>query len=220
MGNFKKKVKRTRRRMRRKRAPRVARAKNQLVIPDRLYTKVKYTELLNVSTTATMSTYTFGGNCLHDPNITGAGHQPYGYDQLMTLYNKYTCFGSKIKVTYCADTTNTRCAYLTVRPTINDAPTATQLIDVLELPNVRDKTCNSGERCSVNNFARTKHILGVHDVLDNPDLSALIGANPLKKWYWIINTQGGDLTTTISGDIRVEVTYYALFSERARAPQS
>lgn len=46
------------------------------------------------------ATYVFAANGLFDPNITGVGHQPTGFDQLMGLYNEYVVIGSTIKVVF------------------------------------------------------------------------------------------------------------------------
>lgn len=44
--------------------------------------------------------YIFSANGLYDPNITGVGHQPIGFDQFMLMYDHYTVIGSKIKCTF------------------------------------------------------------------------------------------------------------------------
>jgi len=44
------------------------------------------------------ATYFFAANGLYDPNITGAGHQPMGFDQMMLMYNHYTVVSSKITI--------------------------------------------------------------------------------------------------------------------------
>lgn len=44
--------------------------------------------------------YVFAANGLYDPNITGVGHQPSGFDQYMALYNEYVVLGSTITVWY------------------------------------------------------------------------------------------------------------------------
>lgn len=36
--------------------------------------------------------YNFNLNSIYDPNLTGVGHQPYGYDQLADLYNRYRVY--------------------------------------------------------------------------------------------------------------------------------
>jgi len=39
-------------------------------------------------------------NSLFDPNFTGVGHQPYGYDQFNTLYSNYKVHKVKVKMTW------------------------------------------------------------------------------------------------------------------------
>ena len=41
---------------------------------------------------------TFRANGCHDPNMTGVGHQPRGWDQHKDLYNEYVVLGSKITI--------------------------------------------------------------------------------------------------------------------------
>jgi len=43
--------------------------------------------------------YFFCANGMFDPNTTGTGHQPMGFDQMMLMYNQYTVLSSKISVT-------------------------------------------------------------------------------------------------------------------------
>jgi len=77
-----------------KRKPRARRAPRSTVnvnrslqpIPQRYICKLKYAE--DVYTTAT-GAYAMNLNSLYDPNRTGTGHQPYGFDQLAALYNRY-----------------------------------------------------------------------------------------------------------------------------------
>lgn len=77
--------------MRRKRFPRrrnpVTNVNRSLQpIPQRYICKMKYAE--NVVTDSNGS-YIFNLNSLFDPNRTGFGHQPYGFDPLAQLYNRY-----------------------------------------------------------------------------------------------------------------------------------
>lgn len=57
-----------------------------------------YTEKVDVGVTTGRGVYTFSANGLYDPNITGTGHQPLYFDQLMALYNHYTVIRSRIEV--------------------------------------------------------------------------------------------------------------------------
>lgn len=47
--------------------------------------------------------YAFSANGLYDPNITGTGHQPMGFDQLMLLYEHYTVTKAKVTATFISD---------------------------------------------------------------------------------------------------------------------
>lgn len=51
---------------------------------------------------ASAGVYVFAANGLYDPNHTGVGHQPAGFDQYMALYNEYLVVGSTITVWFTA----------------------------------------------------------------------------------------------------------------------
>lgn len=46
------------------------------------------------------ASFLFSANGLYDPNITGTGHQPMGFDQLSAIYDHYLVRGAKITVTF------------------------------------------------------------------------------------------------------------------------
>lgn len=56
-------------------------------IPQRYITKLKYSSTFNLS--AISPTWNWNLNSLYDPDRAGLGHQPYGFDQLAALYNRY-----------------------------------------------------------------------------------------------------------------------------------
>lgn len=59
-------------------------------LPSRYITKMKYSATLTPSTSGLQSgLYQINMNSLYDPDRTGGGHQPYGFDQIGNLYNKY-----------------------------------------------------------------------------------------------------------------------------------
>lgn len=68
--------------------------------PPSLVRKLRYTDTIFLNpTTGSVATHWFSANGLFDPDITGAGHQPLGFDQYMTMYDHYKVLGSKINVT-------------------------------------------------------------------------------------------------------------------------
>lgn len=72
------------------------------------YTKLRYNEAHTFSAGGAAnfaSSYEMNLNSLYDPNESGVGHQPMGFDQLMNIYEKYTVVAAKITVAFLPDTT-------------------------------------------------------------------------------------------------------------------
>lgn len=60
-------------------------------VPQRFITKHKYSTTITINTATPQ--YNFNLNSLFDPDRTGTGHQPYGFDQMAALFNRYRVFG-------------------------------------------------------------------------------------------------------------------------------
>lgn len=61
-----------------------------------------YEGFINLAPTiGSLQIYNFSANDLYDPNRTGTGHQPMGFDQMMNLYEQFTVVRSHIKITAC-----------------------------------------------------------------------------------------------------------------------
>lgn len=61
-------------------------------LPNRFICDMPYVEQLTLTSSSTADfaqVYNFSLNSTYDPNVTGAGHQPYGRDQLVTFYGRY-----------------------------------------------------------------------------------------------------------------------------------
>lgn len=56
--------------------------------PQRFITKMKYSEAYTLTALNAYSQI-MRINSIFDPNTTGIGHQPYGFDQLSPIYNRY-----------------------------------------------------------------------------------------------------------------------------------
>lgn len=71
-------------------------------MPTKFVTKMRYCERFTVDPTTggLAAAYVFRANGLYDPNMTGTGHQPRGFDQLMAMYDHFVVLGSKITVTF------------------------------------------------------------------------------------------------------------------------
>jgi len=59
-------------------------------VASRTVVRLKYNE--SVQSDGTIIDYRFNLNSLFDPNRTGTGHQPYGFDTYAALYNRYRVY--------------------------------------------------------------------------------------------------------------------------------
>lgn len=61
--------------------------------------KLRYNEVISISAPfGAVSSYQFRASSLYDPNSSGTGHQPMGYDTWATLYNHYQVSSSRIRI--------------------------------------------------------------------------------------------------------------------------
>lgn len=67
--------------------------------PPQYTATLRYQETVPIAHNSGAGSYIFTCNGLYDPNVTGTGHQPMGFAQLMTLYNHYKVTRSSIKIT-------------------------------------------------------------------------------------------------------------------------
>lgn len=69
--------------------------------PETFYTKHRYVTsivLTSVVGGVCSTSHDFRLNGLYDPDITLTGHQPYGFDQISTAYNRYCVYGVSIQI--------------------------------------------------------------------------------------------------------------------------
>lgn len=157
----------------------------------------------------------FRGNSLFDPDYSGVGVQPYGFDNQAAMFTRYKVLSSKIKV-YLTTLSGVNCpkirAYIMPNLAISLAYNDTS--DLARMPYVKAKTFGLGSyksqglQCSMKNYATTNQILGKARGNDG-DSSSTVGANPTNAWYWLIYVDTSEFTheSTISMDVKI--TYYA-----------
>lgn len=98
----------------------------------KLHTRyVDYNISIDPGLGGTPSTHVFSLNGLYDPDISGVGHQPLGFDQLVgVMYNHYTVVGARARVTCTnTDTSNAQLAILQIKDTTT---TSTDIDNILE----------------------------------------------------------------------------------------
>lgn len=169
---------------------------------------------LNAGVTLAAS-HVFRANDLFDPDYTGIGHQPIGFDQMMQMYRNYTVIGSKITVTFRnSDATNPQMVGIMLK----DSPgTLTDVRQIVENGNVTHALCNpAGDdnsqriltyKCSPAKFLGRPNILSEDELRGTASTSAPVGA-----YYhvWSYAPNGADPGNL---DFHVQIEYTAVLTE-------
>lgn len=100
---------------------------------QRYLCKLKYSDNFIINPLSPVIPYQLRLNSIFDPNLTGVGHQPYGFDQLALLYNRYRVYACKWNLrfqTYTAGVNYYLCAFPS-----NDPPSSiSNFDDIREKP--------------------------------------------------------------------------------------
>lgn len=108
-------------------------------IPQRFITKLKYSDIVY---TGASGHFGMNMNSLFDPNASGGGHQPYGFDQLALLYNRYRVISCSYRLNVGVGTTTVPFIFTAMPANVNVA--ATTASEIRENPRARYVTQNPG----------------------------------------------------------------------------
>lgn len=168
-----------------------------------------------------MAWYNFSANGLYDPNITGTGHQPLGFDQMMLMYDHYTVIGAKITVTFM----NIDSTYpMIVGIKTSDTSQASQnLSQIIENGNVVYTTVGP-YKTDQSVVTLTKKI-GLKKFFRKPivdtDYSGDVGSNPTEQAFFSIFCAGSHDQFDGSGvRMNVRLDYISIFREPKLLVQS
>lgn len=192
------------------------------LFPPKYRCMLRYQTKFNLtSTTGAVATNVFSANGLYDPDITGTGHQPAGFDNMMLSYEHYTVTRSRCSAIFQASTTN---VYPTVAVSLRAGATpgtnAEQNIEDGNIAFDRIHPVNVGRSmCEVHMNADIAQFCGLHDLLDNDDYRGTISANPAEQAYFHVQTWSLDLTSSTQ-IIEVILEFEAWFTEPRNLTQS
>lgn len=175
----------------------------------------EYDVQVNPGLLGIVGTYVFSANGLYDPNITGVGHQPLGFDQLMLMYNHYTVIGARITVDFVNNDT-TYNQYVGIKIAASPSP-STDLATVLENGNcvytLLGQAGNDNDMATLSYGTSIGKFLTKKNVLDEDDLKGTNAANPEEQVYF--HVFGAPNTAQDAGTISlgVRIDYIAVLHE-------
>lgn len=187
---------------------------------------LRYSETNSVSVPAStdgVGIYVFSANGLFDPNDTGVGHQPRGFDQLMALYDHYTVLSARINVRFLNEGNPRAYTFISVRDgntpvlSFNDLMEgSTKVVSKKPLSRVTEENQSNylTTGVTIGNF------LGRANVMSDPDCKGSAAGNPAEQVFFHVGAS--DPTTSNSGSVSftVEIIYNVVFHEPKTPGQS
>lgn len=174
---------------------------------------------LSLTSVLSQQSYVFRGNSLYDPNYTGVGAQPYGFDQLCpTFYQNYNVKSSKItvypsvsKVYETGFPPYFECLVVPYRAT---ALPYSEMKDMRRMPGVRSIRFNADSQgnhaTKISSYASSTSVLG-REFAKDVSATGQYDGNPTYTWYWFvfIDTSSWPLTENVATKIDVKIVYYS-----------
>lgn len=187
--------------------------------PDSVRVTLKYAEKLLMSTLTTTGawTYVYRLNSVFDPNFTGTGHQPNGFDQWSAFYGKYRVIGGNWKVTMANQDAQYQLDVVAVERA-NDNSIDSNLYDYLQEPRSHYACAapRGSPAVSLGSHFSNQRLLGLKkDEFADQDYAALVTTNPaVLTWLNLfVQVSGGELSGA-DQSILIEIEYQVEFYER------
>lgn len=161
--------------------------------------------------------YVFSANGLFDPDVTGTGTQPMGFDEMMHFYNHYTVVRARIQVEY----NNQSAAYVTAALAVSGAATVVTSVEtIMETGKVTTYSMNNATgansqttlRAGVN-CAKFQGIQGNLAVMSDPMMRGDASTNPLEQIYFILYIWAANGLTVVNTYAAALIEYDVIFHE-------
>lgn len=189
--------------------------------PQSVCVTLPYSEIVQITTIAgAANQYVWNGNNIFDPNNSGTGHQPFGYDQWCNFYERYSVYGSSINVEFISTSqTSPPDGYTcsTVLVPMADLTSGFTPEQASELPHAKHKIVNvynvDGKKNALRGYCSTAKVMGVsNQTVDSDDaFSAATNTSPARQWYWTVICTNMLSNGSITYNIRIDMKFYVKF---------
>jgi hypothetical protein len=194
------------------------------VCPDRIFVPLRYCHR-SMQSGAVTKEQVFAINSLFDPDFTGAGHQPLGYDQWCAFYNRYRVDKVKVDIDFINGSgTLTDCLVVANNEStaINTQATFTSAAEAAFSWNRMCSPINSNGQLHMTQVYDLAQITGIERakyVIDD-SYQSVNSTSPTEGIYLHVVTQANDFATAISCEIRVRLTLFSSFWDKNQLTQS
>jgi len=159
--------------------------------------------------------YVFNLNSLHDPNTSGVGHQPTGFDQLIAIYEQFVVYGVKYRIQVANSETSLEAIH---GITITDQPgTVTDPRQYMENGQTQWKCVAARGGGNISEFSGYVDLAKVHGIkpeeyLEEDVYAGNSATSPTENAYLHVWVAPMNATSDIGDQVvYAELQYYCMF---------
>lgn len=200
---------------------------SKAIVPKTMKRTFNYVDriTLDPGTGGTSASHFFSCNSLYDPDRTGVGHQPLGFDQFVpTLYNHFVVIAAKLTCVFMSSQSTVSTAPVVASINIRDTTSATaDITQAIEqgrcVYGVMNNASGGANTLSLSKTVNPNKFLGRSKPLSDPDLKGG-GVNPAEECFFEVNIASAGTDDPDPVDVLVTLQYTAVLIEPARLTQS
>lgn len=183
------------------------------IFPVRKRVRLTYATSFNVTgTTGAAGAQVFSVNGLFDPDITGVGHQPMGFDQMMLYYEHYIGIRTKLSVwAVNLNTTLPANVGISINASVTPVTVATTLVESGNMEWLTLSVAGGGNSSKkLSSSVDVGHFEGIDDVTDMSDLRGDTSSNPTEQVYFHVvawDPSGGTVSPTFTATLEIEAWF-------------
>jgi hypothetical protein len=186
-----------------------------------------YADVIRLTPGTSVAYYLFRATDMYDPDYTGTGHQPLGFDQYMLFYNHFVVAGSEIEISVHSESTEPAAGSYYVGLRLGASTTTyTTITEFMEDPWSVWGYCKSSPygSCELKMRYDAKKYYGLNRqlLLSNPAMWGSASASPSEDAYFqvaLFSIQPGT-TSAVAANVAVNIKYHAVLSEPKLLAQS
>jgi hypothetical protein len=160
------------------------------------------------------TSYVFSANGMYDPDISGTGAQPRGFDQMMIFYEHYTVSRCHIEVSfrnYTASVAPT--VYIAARADTANVPSPTDLMEQGNSVSVQIQPIGEGSLQKLSMVVDVARFLGFDDLMDSNVARGDLTSNPAEQVYFHVGAFNNETLASGTVQFQVRLRYLAVFTE-------
>jgi len=188
-------------------------------LPVKLFAKLRFFESYSITGAVGVAARVFRPFSLFDPDFTGVGHQPRGFDQIMLMYREYRVMKCYMTCVFHAPS-GTLDRTLVGIAARRDNTVSVDPRDYVENGGKWSILQNNGDKITMRIAINIPKFLGIDKPYSDNTLAGTASTNPADGVYFHVWTRSATGGTAANINFSAKLTFMSVFTEPIPLPIS